>query len=276
MRLLYLLVDEISPSPERVDRRLRQGQAAMPEGWSFDVRAIRIGPAYYEENVVGHAMAVPGILHAILTWQHEYDAVLIGCFGDPGLAAARAVAEIPIIGPAEAAFSLVRLTARHFGLIMLGGSALPDLDMYLSADPRSRGDLQTPGPPPGSPDGARCVGVETIGLPIGEVFGDTSRTTEQLLEAGRRLAARGAQAIVLGCMSFGFHPFADELQAKVGIEVIDPLRASIAALQAAQTLGVRLGPPPPVVERPEELREFLGRLEQSMAVSVGKEGRSSP
>jgi allantoin racemase len=241
VRLLYLLVDEVSPSPERVERRMRQGQAAIPEGWSFDVRSIRIGPAHYEENELGHAMAVPGIVHAVLTCQGQYDAILIGCFGDPGLAAARAVAEIPIIGPAEAAFALVRLTARRFGIIMVGGTELPGIDE------------------------ARCVGVEAIEVPIGEVFEDVARTTAQLVEAGQRLRARGAEAIILGCMSLGFHPFAGELREKLGIGVIDPLRASIAALQSVQTMGVRLGTPPPRVERPEELRGFLERLEQGMA-----------
>src|SRR5579872_3745060 len=64
VRFLYLLVDETSPSPQRVDRRLREGQAVMPEGWRFDVRPIRIGPDFYEESVLGHALAVPGIVDA--------------------------------------------------------------------------------------------------------------------------------------------------------------------------------------------------------------------
>lgn len=244
MRLLYLLVDETSPSPERVARRLRMGQAAMPPGWTFDVRSIQIGPPHYEENAVGHAMATPGIIHAILTDQHAHDAVLIGCFGDPGLAAARAVAEIPVVGPAEASFSLVRLTARRFGVVAFGDAATlgPELETYLSA-----------------PD-PRCVGVATMDMPIGEIFDDISHTTERLLSAGQRLRACGAQAIILGCMSFGFHPFADELRTALGIGVIDPLRASIAALQAAETLLIRLGPPPPALEHPRELVDYLGRL----------------
>jgi allantoin racemase len=244
MRLLYLLVDEVSPSPERVDRRLRQGQAIMPQGWNFDVKSIRIGPPHYEENAIGHAMAVPGIVHAILTYQHEYDAVLIGCFGDPGLAAARAVAEIPVIGPAEASFVLVRLTARRFGLVTIGESDMPALEMYLSA----------------AAPLAQCVGVETLDMPIDEVFEDISRTTERLLVAGRRLCACGAEAMILGCMSFGFHPFAHDLRSELGIGVIDPLRASIAALQAVETLQVRLGPAPPLIEHPKELVDFLARL----------------
>jgi allantoin racemase len=246
MRLLYLLVDETSPSPERVDRRIREGQAAMPEGWSFGVKSIHIGPPHYEENAVGHAMAVPGIVHAILTYQHEYDAVLIGCFGDPGLAAARAVAEIPVVGPAEASFVLVRLTARRFGIVAIGNSDMPGLEMYLSAPTLE----------------SRCVGVDMIDMPIEKVFDDISRTTERLLSAGRRLCACGAEAIILGCMSFGFHPFAEELRTTLGVGVIDPLHASIATLQAVETLKVRLGPAPLRPKHPRELMDYLTRLEE--------------
>jgi len=249
VRFLYLLVDETSPSPERIERRLRQGQAAVPEGWRFDVRSIQIGPGYYEENALGHAMAVPGIVHAILTYQSAYDAVLIGCFGDPGLAAARAVADIPVIGPAEASFVLVRLTARRFGLVTMGDTDLPELDTYLT------------------PAGTGYVGAEPLDMPIGDVFADVSLTIERLLRAGRLLRARGAQAIVLGCMSLGFYPFADELSRALGIGVVDPLRASIAALQVVQTLGVRLGPAPAAIERPAALKEFLAKLEGAIPVS---------
>jgi Asp/Glu/hydantoin racemase len=157
---------------------------------------------------------------------------------------ARAVAKIPVIGPAEASFVLVRLTARRFGLVTIGESDMPAIEMYLSA----------------AAPLAQWVGVETFDMPIGEVFEDVSRTTERLLVAGRHLRDRGAEAIILGCMSFGFHPFADDLRTKLGIGVVDPLRASIAALQAVETLQVRLGPAPPPIEHPKELEEFLARL----------------
>lgn len=245
VRLLYLLVDETSPPAERVERRLREGQAAMPEGWTFAVESIDIGPLYYEENVVGHAMAVPGIIHAVLAHQHCFDAILIGCFGDPGLAAARAVAKIPIIGPAEASFLLTRLFARRFGVVTMGAGDVPMLEEYLV----------TLGL------GTRCVGMEPVGVAIGEVFEDVACTTERLRRASKKLLAQGAEAVVLGCMSLGFHPFAEVLRRELEVAVVDPLRASVAALQAITVLGVRLGPPSPELEHPQALAEFLARLE---------------
>jgi allantoin racemase len=250
VRLLYLLVDELAPSAERVERRLREGQAAMPPNWAFGVEPIRIGPAYYEENAMGHAMAVPGIVHAVLTRQSEYDAILIGCFGDPGLAAARTVARIPIIGPGEASLLLARLGGRTFGITTILASDVPELRVYVSALGLDE----------------RCAGIEAIGVPAESVYADLGRTSEALSAAASRLVERGAQVIVLGCMSFGFYPFARELRAAIGLDVIDPLRASIAALQAAATLDIRLGGIAPQLERPEELSRFLARLEEAVPV----------
>jgi hypothetical protein len=68
-------------------------------------------------------------------------------------------------------------------------------------------------------------------------------------------------------MSFGFHPFADELRTKLRIGIIDPLRASVAALQAVQTLRVRLGPATAPLARPKELMHFLERLAETITAS---------
>ena len=250
MRVLYLLVDETAPAADRVARRLREGAAVMPEGWTFDVRSIRIGPTFYEENAVGHAMATPGIVHATLAYQQEFDAVIIGCFGDPGLEAARAMARVQIVGPAEASFVLAGLSGGCFGIVTTGAGDSHGFDAKLAAL-----GLAT-----------RYVGIEAIGLPVGEVFDDVAHTTERLDSAARRLSERGADAIVLGCMTFGFHPFARELQNRLGVPVIDPLRASIAALQAAETLQVRLGGAAPTVERPEEIAAFLDQLAGAIPV----------
>lgn len=249
MRLLYLLVDETDPAPERVALRRTQGQQMVPAGWTFQVDSIRIGPEFYEENAVGHLLAGPGILHAVLRHQDDSDAVIIACFSDPALAAARAVSRLPVVGPGEASLLLAQLTARTFGVITILDSTVPQVEESVAA-------LGLAG---------RCVGIEVMAMTVSGISGDTAAATATLVETGRRLADRGAQAIVLGCMSFGFGPFAAVAEQELGVPVINPLRASIAALQATQTLGTRLGPPAPVLERPDSLHRFLHRLERDVA-----------
>jgi allantoin racemase len=258
LRLLYVVVDDLHPSPEEVDRLTAGGRAAVGAGSSFVVEPIDIGPEHYYESAVGLAMAVPGILHKILTEQHRFDAALLGCFGDPGLRAARAVANIPVIGAAEAATALVQLVAQRYGVVTIVDTDIPEIEVYLSTL-----EVRT-----------KCVGVSAIGLEFYELVKDPSDTLERLAAAGATLVDEGAEAILLGCMSFGFYPFAKQLQERLGVPVIDPLLAGIAAANSMLALGIQPSARAiPRIEDPHHLLRFLSSLAAPATVAAG--GRSS-
>jgi allantoin racemase len=245
LKLLYVVVDDLHPSAEEVDRLTTGGQAAVGAGSSFVVEPIDIGPKHYYESAVGLAMAVPGILHKILTEQHRFDAALLGCFGDPGLRAARAVAHIPVIGAAEAATSLVQLVAQRYGVVTIVDTDIPEIEVYLS----------------GLEVRSKCVGVSAIGLEFYELVKDPDDTLERLTAASTTLLEKGAEAILLGCMSFGFYPFAKRLQERIGVPVIDPLRAGVAAARAMLELGVLPSTrTTPRIDDPQHLTRFLSSL----------------
>jgi len=251
VNLLYILVDDLHPSPEEVQRLTRGGQQAVGTDSTFTVQPIAFGPQRYYESAVGLAMCVPGILHTILEEQHRFDAALLGCFGDPGLRAARTVAKIPVIGAAEAATALVQLVARRFGVVTIVDSDVPEIEAYFSA-------IEV---------GPRCTGVNAIGLQFYELVDDPEETLNRLTAAGRRLVETGAQAILLGCMSFGFHPFAVRLQERLGVPVIDPLRAGVQAAKAMLALGVLPSPRDlPPIDDPSSLVQHL-ELQASRAGS---------
>jgi len=245
VRLLYLMVDRTEASEEELERKARDGQAAMPSGTTFCPRPIPFGPRYYHESAVGLALCVPGILAALRRWQDDFDAVLVGCFGDPGVRAARTVAKIPVIGAGQASMCLVQTVADRFGIVEILPSAVPDLE-HLTAGLRLR---------------HKCVGVESIGLPASEVHSDPEAAMERTELAGRLLVQVGAQAIVLGCLSFGFHPFAPELRQRLGVPVVDPLKAGIMVAHAQVLMGLHPSPlAHPANDQPDELDWYLDRL----------------
>lgn len=245
MRLLYIVVDDLHPSPEEVQRLTTTGQAVVGDDSTFVVEPIDLGPEHYYESAVGLAMAVPGILRKILTEQHRFDAALLGCFGDPGLRAARAIASIPVIGAAEAASALVQLVGQRYGVATIVDSDIPEIEMYLSSlEVRSK-----------------CVGVSAIGLQFYELVRDPNDTLDRLASVSTELLGKGAEAILLGCMSFGFYPFAKRLEERVGVPVIDPLRAGVAAAQAMLTLGVLPSPRAiPRIDDQKHLTQYLSSL----------------
>ncbi len=64
-------------------------------------------------------LAVPGVLSEIIKGDREEhaDAFIIACFGDPGLLAAKEVTEKPVIGIAQAAFTVAKMIAPNFSVV---------------------------------------------------------------------------------------------------------------------------------------------------------------
>jgi allantoin racemase len=250
VRLLYLLVDDLGPTAAELARLAAGGRAAVGAGSTFTVEPIDVGPRHYYESAVGLALAVPGILLKVIERQGEFDAILLGCWGDPGLRAARAVARVPVVGAGEASVALSSLVAQRFGVATIMGTNVPETLVYLSALEARH----------------RCVGVEAIELPFHALAADPPETLRRLSEAGRRLLDRGAEVLLLGCMSFGFHPFAAELQERLGVPVVDPLRAGVEAARAMLALGVLPSPRSvPPLDEPEHLREHLEAVRSGLA-----------
>jgi len=67
-----------------------------------------------EATIAGHA-----VLDAIARHGDGCDAVIISAFGDPGLAAARGLFDIPIVGIAESAFLMAWPLGRRYSIVCL-------------------------------------------------------------------------------------------------------------------------------------------------------------
>ncbi|TIP83372.1 MAG: aspartate/glutamate racemase family protein, partial [Mesorhizobium sp.] len=93
--------------------------ARLVAGAGTDIVAVTstMGPVsiegYYDE-----ALAVPGLLVEIAAGERSgVQAAIIACFDDTGLDAARAMANIPVIGICEAALSTASFIAQRFTVV---------------------------------------------------------------------------------------------------------------------------------------------------------------
>ncbi len=146
------------------------------------------------------------------------DAVLVGCFGDPGVAALREVAGVPVTGLAEAALREAAAHGPH--AIVTGGAAWrPMLERFAVANGLAGGLA-----------GIHVVeksGVELMAMPDGGAA--------ELLGALRAAAAPPVRAIVIGGAALG--GIAQRVAPGVDLPVIDSVQAgarwAAAALRAA-------------------------------------------
>jgi Asp/Glu/hydantoin racemase len=73
----------------------------------------------YVENRVEAAIAAHAVLDVLAKHAADCDAAIISAFGDPGLAAAREFADIPIVGIEEAAILTAWTLGRRYSIICL-------------------------------------------------------------------------------------------------------------------------------------------------------------
>ena len=255
MRLLLLLVDDLDPDAAEIARIKGAIEAMAPGKVTVSVEPIQFGIGHYYESSTGLAMAVPGILHQVDRHQEDADAIVLGCFGDPGLNAAREFSRVPVIGAGEASMVLAQLYARRFGIVTIRETNMFDLRVELATLGLSE----------------KCAGIGAIEMAFYELLDDETKTFELLVRESRKLVERGAEAIILGCMSLGLGPFSAELARTLQLPVINPVRAALAAAQVFDTVG------PPVSGRPESferLRSYLPAVEQALT-AAGLTARSA-
>lgn len=165
-----------------------------------------------------------------------FDAVLIGCFGDPGLFALRDASAAPVTGLAEAAFTEA---ARHgrFAIVTGGQRWKPILERLVAA----------------LGFGAALGGIVTV-APTGAQLAQDPLAARALLADACVQAVKDfdVQAVILG--GAGLVGLATQVQPLVRVPVIDSVLAGVR-----QTLLLAAQPPMQSLGRLDEISAWLGQ-----------------
>jgi Asp/Glu/hydantoin racemase len=92
-------------------------RSASP-GTEIALATARFG-ALYVENRVEAAIASHAVLDALAEHGAGADAAIVSAFGDPGLAAARELVDIPVVGVSEAAFLIAWTLGRRYAIVAM-------------------------------------------------------------------------------------------------------------------------------------------------------------
>jgi allantoin racemase len=78
------------------------------------------------------SFTVSEVVEGVIQSEREgYDAVMIGCYLDPGLQIARTAVDIPVTGPSVSAMLLAQLLGRKFACVTIAPEAIPMLEQNL-------------------------------------------------------------------------------------------------------------------------------------------------
>ena len=220
----------INPNTSTSVSALLQAHVQQAAGLHVQVRTVtaRFGSPYIADEasyaVAGHA-TLDAWAHALASEARAPDAVLIGCFGDPGLMALRESSPVPVTGLAEAAFIEAARHGRY--AIVTGGARWGPMLQRLA---QALGQAQ------------QLAGIHTV-APTGAELAANPVAARALLAQACRDASRqlGVQAVILG--GAGLAGMAAAVQPEVPMLVIDSVLAGAHwALRSAPLPPERLRP----------------------------------
>jgi allantoin racemase len=236
MRILYQLTSPMERTvlgKDEVERRRAFLQARAAHGTEVLVWSNTTAPPSIE-SAYDAARSVPALLDLVHRAEAEgADGVIIGCFSDPGIEAAREIATIPVIGPGAASMHLAAQLGARFSVISpLAGN-----------QGRARARMRELGLE------ASFASVRGMGMSVLDLARVREGALERIAEAGRRAVDDdGADILVLGCMSMAFLDVTGEVQLRVGVPVVNPVIAALKTAEMTVLMGLahsKLGYPMP-------------------------------
>ena len=178
-----------------------------------DVRIVEAGEGPLSiESTVEEEWSAIGVMKLVAEREDDFDAFVIGCFGDPGITAARELTDTPVVGPAAASFHTADQLADRFSCITI-------LD---STQPFTRRLVHEYGL------GENLASVPVVEAPVLEIDHSSDALVDDMIAAGRTAVKEdGAGALVPGCMSLSFMQVHDEIADAVGVPFVDPVTVGL-------------------------------------------------
>lgn len=220
MRILLLNPNTTASITELVAREARKlaasGDEIVPATGAFGAR--------YIVTRAGYAIAAHAALEAWARYDAQTDATLLACFGDPGLSALRELSSKPVVGMLDA--SVDAAGGRRYAIVTGGTLWQGMLREILAASGKDK----------------FLAGIRTVAPSGAEIAANPEAAIAALVEAIEDCAAQdGAECVILG--GAGLAGMATPIRARTNVAIVDPLQASLHALQEAKTGAVMAAVP---------------------------------
>ncbi|SDL60628.1 Asp/Glu/hydantoin racemase [Franzmannia pantelleriensis] len=224
MRLLLLNGNANLAMTEQMAAKARRLLGASVEVVA-DTAVDSVGYIASRRDCALSGAAVVGLAeHHLATDPAGFDAILLACFGEPGIAAVREISPVPVVGMLEASVLSALQLGGRFSVITPGQRWPRMIEDQLNDLGVSR----------------HCVGIDAISI-------DDLRLPAQRDLAGQRLASTlerqqqqlSPEVVIVGGAAFA--GLAAELPLEKACRVIDCLDAALAQTQAMMLLNAISG-----------------------------------
>jgi len=207
-------------NPQEYIERMRRLSNICQDTQLDNVR-IDKGPSSIESRY-DEILASPSIAKKVVEAEAEgVDAVIVNCFGDPGVRASRELVEIPVVGPCESSMLVAASLSNKFSVATILKNVIP----LIEENARVYGIS------------SKLVSVRAIDIPVLDLHKDSEMTVDALCREGKKaIEEDGAEALVLGCT--GMTGLAGKISEVLGVFVVDPLPTALKFAETLVSLGL--------------------------------------
>jgi allantoin racemase len=175
---------------------------------------VSIESAYDETLAAYHTMELVKKANA-----DGFDAIVLACFSDPGLDAAKEISTIPVVGIEEATLHIAAMLGHRFSIMTGMRRRIPTRDWHV-----------------------RLRGVETfyasspaLEMSVLDMDSNPDKAKKRILELARKCVEEDrAEVIVLGCA--GLTGYAEDIERELGTVVLDPTSVAFKIAEAMADL----------------------------------------
>ena len=227
MEHVRIITPHVAPVPRKLEEIADIAQMSQVR---FSQVNIASGPVSIE-SAFDEVLCAPGVVaRAIEAADEGASAIIVDCFADPAVRAAREAVSIPVIGPGTVSLHLAALFAHRIGIVTIMESVRAMIEDQVRLA--------------GLADRLACVRV--VDIPVRDIEADGGTLLRRLIEASKHAVLDDrADQIILGCTGFlGVDAGVTAALRARGIEVsvISPLRAAAMAAVSAIRLGFAHSP----------------------------------
>jgi allantoin racemase len=226
MRILYLVPAPMGRTPEGRAEMQRRGDLLAryaATGTETGIADVPGGPASIE-SMYEEYLSIPATVRRAVELEGEgWDALILGCHGDPGLDALRELVSIPVVGPGEATALMAVSLGHRFSVVTITESMIAPTERQM----RNVGV------------GEKLASVRAVGIPVLALHRDRERSMAAVIAEGRRAIQEDrADTLVLGCMTMGFLEIAEAVAPELGVPVLNPGKVALKFAEALVGAGL--------------------------------------
>ena len=196
------------------DLVLRTAKRFASKGTNLRAVTGAFGPRYIASRV-GYAIAGHAAVDALANDRGRKDAVVLACFGDPGLAALKEIARVPVVGMADASILQACAMGNRFSIVTGGERWKSMLEEFVASHGLS----------------SRLASVRTV-APTGADIARNPKAAMALLAKGCQACVKEDRADVVILGGAGLAGLAAQLAGKVDVPLLDGVACAIAMAES--------------------------------------------